>query len=60
MVSGLFSKAMAKRAKDKLRRSDAFRNDQDARPKNPRPYPNAETRKGAMGENLHYKAIDSR
>ena len=60
MVSGLFSTAVAKQAKDKLKRSDALWNDQDARPKNPRPHPDAETWRRAMGEKLHYKTTGSR
>ena len=59
-ASGLFSTAVAKQSKDKLKRVTVFRNDQDGRPRYPRPYPNTETWRRAMGEKLNYRAANLR
>ncbi|KAF9644170.1 hypothetical protein BDM02DRAFT_3175056, partial [Thelephora ganbajun] len=60
MASGLISTAVARETKAKLKRMDAFRNDQDGRPRDPRPYPDTGTWRRAMGEKLKYKADDLR
>ena len=56
----MFSTGVAKQTKDRLKRIDAFRNDQDGRLSDPRPYPDTETWRKAMGEKLKYKAADLR
>ena len=60
MTSGLTNSAGAKETKAKLKRADAFRNDQDGRPRDPRPYPDIETWRRAMGEKLKYEATELR
>jgi len=60
MPPGLTSTTAAKETKVKLKRMDPFRNDQDGRPKDPRPYPNTEMWRRAMGERLKYKAAELR
>ena len=58
MVPGLVSTAVAKQTKDRLRRSDALRNDQDARLRNLRRCLDAETWKKVMAEKLYHKVTD--
>ena len=60
MTSGQINTVVAKETRAKLKRMDAFRNDQDGRPKDPRPYPDTETWRRAMGEKLKYRATELR
>lgn len=60
MTSGQVSTTVAKETRAKLKRMDAFRNDQDGTIKEPRPYPDTETWRRAMGEKLKYKASELR
>lgn len=60
MTSGQFSTTVAKETKAKLKRVAAFRNDQDGRLEDPRPYPDTETWKRAMGDKLKYKTAELR
>ena len=60
MVSWLISTTVAKETKAKLKRADAVRNDQDGRPRDPRPYSGAKTWRKVMGEKLKYKASELR
>lgn len=60
MTSGQISTTVAKETKAKLKRVNAFRNDQDGNPKDPRPYSDAVTWRRAMGEKLKYKAVELR
>ena len=60
MTSGQISTTVARETKAKLKRMDAFRNDQDGSPKDSRPYPDTETWRRAIGEKLKYKATELR
>lgn len=60
MASGLISTTAAKETKAKLKQADAFRSDQDGRPRDPRPYSDTKTWRKAMGEKLKYKASELR
>ena len=60
MTSGKISTTVARETKAKLSQMDAFRNDQDGRPRDPRPYPDTETWRRAMGGKLKYKFSELR
>ena len=60
MSSGAVNLAVAKGTKAKLERVDAFRNDQDGNPGDPRPYPDTETWRAGIGEKLKYRASELR
>ena len=60
MTSGQTNTVVAKETKAKLKRVDAFRNDQDGLPGNPRPYSDTEAWRMAMGEKLKYKTSELR
>jgi hypothetical protein len=60
MTSGQINTVVAKETKVKLKRVDAFRNDQDGRPGEQFPYPDTEAWRNAMGEKLKYEASELR